>query len=137
MPIRMSVYDVRYNELNKRDSADHSMITFDTPSSIPDILEQVSKHRSTQWTRHATWSLHRDDVEPNANFQEHILMKAATDKLVSNGDGRIPYLFCFQHNDTHERRRLFGRDLKVHRRNVFKVKFGSDAKGQQYYDELA
>lgn len=140
MPVRVSVHDVLDNDVSKRDSADHGVITFDTPSSIPDLLQQVSAHRSTLATHRSTWSLSRDDVDSNTNTNTHnhdTLMNDATDKLLSTGDGRIPYLFCFQHD---AKRRLFAGHAsggKVQRRIIFDVKYGADARGQQYYDELA
>lgn len=138
--MRVFVHDVLNKEVSKREAADHGVISFETPSSINDLVEQVSSRRENAAQHHNTWSLSKDD-EANPR-RDDALMSDGADKLLSTdslGDRRIPYMFCFQH-DSSSSRRLFPR-LKhaehSRRRVIFTVAFGANAKGQQYYDELA
>lgn len=113
MPVNVRVTDGLDHEVQARAEADHGVITFQVPSSVPDELSH-------------------DDHDESESASER-LFRLFPDAV---GDNRLPYLFCFEHPRWLHLPHLTSSSVPK-RRIIFSVAYGVHAKGKEFYDELA
>lgn len=118
MAVNVFVIDAMDKEQHKHIGADHGSPTIRAPHQFP------------TYRGHNEWSIRDDDKGDGADA----LMRRYPDAV---GDNRMPYFFCFEHRSSLHLPRLSSRDGTMHRRVIFDVKYGTESRGKEFYDELA
>lgn len=119
MPITLRVTDVSGAIVHERRAADHGVVSFSAPDAIPHVHEKAN-----------TWALRDDDHDEDDAGLLRVIPGAV-------GDNRVPYSVCFEHPRTLHLPRLTGRDAVPRRRVIFTLKYGTQSRGQEFYDKLA
>lgn len=118
MTVNVRVTDALGKEQHKHVEADHGSPTVRVPERFPTYRGQNE------------WSIRDDDKGDGADA----LMRQYPDAV---GDNRMPYFFCFEHPTSLHLPRLSSRENAVRRRVIFDVKYGTESRGKEFYDELA
>lgn len=118
MPVNVRVTDALGREEYKHPEADHGTRTVRVPDRFPSYKGANE------------WSIRDDDKGDDVDN----LFRQYPDAV---GDNRMPYFFCFEHPSSIHLPLLAVRDTAPRRRIIFSVKYGTETRGREFYDDLA